>query len=113
MPAGIVGELVPLRNQQDMGMHCMPAGAILAEGLLCRWEPRFKNDSTLETWLTTHVWTVYIVLSLVVAFELLCSSYLSGVLFDRDEDDDFEDFPDEDRWPQLSMIYLHIKEIWC
>ena len=92
-----LAELAPHRSLSEMSVSCSPSHIMISEGLQCRWEPRFKNDSSLETWLTTHVWTVYIVLSLVVAFELLCSSYLSGFIFEDDDEDDFNlTFPDDD-----------------
>jgi len=75
-------------RQQDMTIRCVPTTRILvADGFHCYWQPRLKNDSALETWLTTHLWTIYVIFSLVACVEIFVSSYIDSLNAGDDEED--------------------------
>lgn len=57
--------------QDDMMVTCGPSPHL---GVSCRWQLRLKNDSTLYTWMATKIWPLYLVLSGILATELLVST---------------------------------------
>ncbi len=90
------GYIVAVPNNEDMVITCVPGNDPFIDTMLCRWDLKFHNESTLDNWLTLRVWPVYILLSALTAVELLLSSYVNEFLYD-DLDENFNlEMDDED-----------------
>ena len=76
-----VAEVAMVTNHEDMMETCMHSSDPFLDHLQCRWDLKFKNESSIDSWLAARVWPIYFVLSLLVTLELLLSSYVNDILY--------------------------------